>query len=77
MRKNRKKISDRAPERSRVYICPVEKESESIPQYTADISFHHFMIPGVDTNVDYQYGILEEPDYRDGNVDINYIENHF
>lgn len=41
---NRKKISDRAPERSRVYICPVEKESESIPQYTADIRSHHFMI---------------------------------
>ena len=35
------------------------------------------IIEGVDTNVDYQYGILEEPDYRDGNVDINYIENHF
>ena len=35
---------DRAPERSQVYICPVEKESESIPQYTADIRSHHFMI---------------------------------
>ena len=35
------------------------------------------IIEGVDTNVDYQYSILEEPDYRDGNVDINYIENHF
>ena len=35
------------------------------------------IIEGVDTNVDYQYGILEETDYRDGNVDINYIENHF
>ena len=33
------------------------------------------IIEGVDTNVDYQYSILEEPDYRDGNVDIRIFCN--
>ena len=32
------------------------------------------IIEGIDTNVDYQYGILENPDYIAGNIDIEFIE---
>lgn len=32
------------------------------------------IIEGIDTNVDYQYGILNHPDYTAGNVDIEFIE---
>ncbi len=31
------------------------------------------IIEGVDTNVNYQYGILEDSDFRKGNVDIEFI----
>ena len=31
------------------------------------------IIEGVDTNVNYQYGILEDEDFRKGNVDIEFI----
>ncbi|MCM1186319.1 MAG: acetyl-CoA carboxylase biotin carboxylase subunit [Lachnoclostridium sp.] len=33
------------------------------------------IIEGIDTNVDYLYEILKHPDYIEGNVDINFIEN--
>ena len=32
------------------------------------------VIDGIDTNIDYLYGILDHPDYCDGNVDIEFIE---
>lgn len=32
------------------------------------------IIEGVDTNVDYQYGILNHPDYTAGNIDIEFID---
>lgn len=32
------------------------------------------IIEGIDTNVDYQYSILEHPDYVEGNIDIEFIE---
>lgn len=32
------------------------------------------IIEGIDTNVDYQYGILDNPDYIAGNIDIEFIE---
>lgn len=32
------------------------------------------IIEGIDTNVDYQYEILNHPDYLSGNVDIGFIE---
>ena len=32
------------------------------------------IIEGIDTNVDYQYEILNHPDYRSGNIDIEFIE---
>ena len=32
------------------------------------------IIEGIDTNVDYQYDILNHPDYIDGNIDIEFIE---
>lgn len=33
------------------------------------------IIEGIDTNVDYQYEILNHPDYISGNIDIEFIEN--
>ncbi len=33
------------------------------------------IIEGVDTNVNYQYGILEDEDFRKGNVDIEFIND--
>ena len=32
------------------------------------------IIEGIDTNVDYQYEILNNPDYIAGNIDIEFIE---
>ena len=32
------------------------------------------IIEGIDTNVDYQYGIVNHPDYIEGNIDIEFIE---
>ena len=33
------------------------------------------IIEGVDTNLNYQYDILSDPDFAAGNIDIEYIEN--
>ena len=33
------------------------------------------IIEGIDTNVDYQYEILNDPDFISGNIDIEFIEN--
>ena len=33
------------------------------------------IIEGVDTNIDYQYGILNHPEFLAGNVDIGFLEN--
>lgn len=33
------------------------------------------IIEGIDTNVDYQYEILNHPDYLSGNIDVGFIEN--
>lgn len=33
------------------------------------------IIEGVDTNINYQYEILSDPDFLSGNIDINYIED--
>ena len=32
------------------------------------------IIEGIDTNVDYQYEILNHPDYLSGDIDIEFIE---
>lgn len=32
------------------------------------------IIEGIDTNVDYQYEILHDPDYLDGNIDVEFIQ---
>ena len=32
------------------------------------------IIEGIDTNVDYQYSILNHPDYVAGDVDVEFIE---
>ena len=32
------------------------------------------IIEGIDTNVDYQYAILNHPDYVAGDIDIEFIE---
>ena len=33
-----------------------------------------FLIEGVDTNIDYQLGILKEPEFLTGNVDVGFLE---
>ena len=35
------------------------------------------VIDGIETNVDFQYQILGEPDFEAGNVDTDYISSHF
>ena len=32
------------------------------------------IIEGIDTNVDYQYGLIQNPDFQAGNIDIGFIE---
>lgn len=34
------------------------------------------IIEGIDTNVDYQFEILSDPDYRAGNIDIEFLNTH-
>lgn len=34
------------------------------------------IIDGIDTNVDYQFEILSDPDYRAGNIDIEFLNTH-
>lgn len=34
------------------------------------------IIEGIDTNVDYQFEILNHPDYREGNIDIEFLNTH-
>ena len=34
------------------------------------------IVEGIDTNADYLYRILGEPDYRAGNTDIEYLNTH-
>jgi acetyl-CoA carboxylase biotin carboxylase subunit len=34
------------------------------------------IIEGIDTNVDYQFEILKDPDYRSGNFDIEFLNTH-
>ena len=33
-------------------------------------------IQGVDTNVDYQFEIMNDPDYQKGVFDIGFLESH-
>ena len=34
------------------------------------------IIEGVDTNVDYQFEIMNDPDYQNGAFDIGFLESH-
>lgn len=34
------------------------------------------IIGGIDTNVDYQFEILSDPDYQEGNVNVDFLKNH-
>ena len=34
------------------------------------------IIDGIDTNVDYQFEILNDPDYQEGNIDIEFLNTH-
>ena len=34
------------------------------------------IIDGVDTNVDYQFDILNDPDFQSGNLDIEFLSTH-
>lgn len=35
-----------------------------------------FVVEGIDTNIDYQYEILEDEDFRNGNVNIEFLSTH-
>ena len=35
------------------------------------------VIEGINTNLDFQYDILSDPDFQAGNVDTNFIPSHF
>ena len=35
------------------------------------------VIEGINTNLDFQYDILSDPDFQSGNVDTNFIPSHF
>jgi acetyl-CoA carboxylase biotin carboxylase subunit len=34
------------------------------------------IVDGIDTNVDYQFAILNDPDYQNGNFDIEFLNTH-
>ena len=34
------------------------------------------IIEGIDTNVDYQFEILKDPDYQAGKIDIEFLNTH-
>ena len=34
------------------------------------------ILDGIDTNIDYQYEILSDPDYQAGNFDIEFLNTH-
>ena len=34
------------------------------------------ILSGIDTNIDYQYEILSDPDYQAGNFDIEFLNTH-
>jgi acetyl-CoA carboxylase biotin carboxylase subunit len=54
-------------------IVWAENREEAIRKMQSALG--EIIIEGIDTNVDYQYEILNNPDYLAGNVDIEFIEH--
>ena len=48
--------------------------AEAIAKMTSALG--EVIVEGIDTNADYLYRILGEPDYRAGNTDIEYLNTH-
>ena len=54
-------------------IVHAKNRSEAIKKMRSALG--EVIIEGIDTNVDYQYEILNHPDFISGNIDIEFIEN--
>ena len=54
-------------------IVHAKNRSEAIKKMRSALG--EVIIEGIDTNVDYQYEILNHPDFIEGNIDIEFIEN--
>ena len=50
------------------------KESEQKQSRKMQSALGEVIIEGIDTNVDYQYEILNHPDFQAGNIDMEFIE---
>ena len=46
-------------------------ESEAIRKMRSALG--EVIIEGIETNVDYQYGILQDPDYCSGKFDVEFL----
>ena len=51
-----------------------EKPAEDARRRRLRSALGEVIIEGIDTNVDYQYEILNHPDFVSGNIDIEFIE---
>ena len=54
-------------------IVHAKNRSEAIRKMRSALG--EVIIEGIDTNVDYQYDILNHPDFISGSIDIEFIEN--
>ena len=54
-------------------IVHAKNRSEAIKKMRSALG--EVIIEGIDTNVDYQYEILNHPDFIKGNIDVEFIEN--
>ncbi|MCH5344881.1 MAG: acetyl-CoA carboxylase biotin carboxylase subunit [Acetatifactor sp.] len=54
-------------------IVHAKNRSEAIRKMSSALG--EVIIEGIDTNVDYLYGIINHPDYVQGNIDIGFIDN--
>lgn len=54
-------------------IVHAKNRSEAIRKMRSALG--EVIIEGIDTNVDYLYGIINHPDYVHGNIDIGFIDN--
>ena len=52
-------------------IVLVKHRTEAITKMCSALG--EVIIEGIDTNVDYQYEILNDPDYQNGDFDIEFI----
>ena len=53
-------------------IVHAENRKEAIAKMISALG--EVVIEGIDTNIEYQYEILNHPDYQSGNIDIEFIE---